>query len=431
MRVGLARVSTHNRAQDTSIAAQEQQLLDAGCDRVITVRESAFKGPRKGWHELRSLVASGKVTEVLCIDQSRLARDGTDLQFLEECAVQQVVVRALTGGVIETKTVGGFVQAGVFSVMNQAYSRQLGLKVKDGLDRGKAQGRYSCGRVPFGYRYNVESGKVEPHPEDWPKARQMVVDLLSMEMNVSGYVRKFRPGWSPSGVAAWVRKPMLRGIVPNQPDGVQPVFSADEWGVASRLLKHRTVSRSQSTRTVHLLTGLVRCKNCSKNLQYKPGRRGALRLYCANPECDWYSRGVAVPIVRAQLIQVLTAAVYQMQQAIQQASVAKDHKESEECIALKAQIAQLEALRESVGPSLDTALSELKGKIAALQTPTVGPNWEGLAELVASGLSDATDKELRALVLEYIESITYEGTPAAVNIKLRGTPGSNTKDGSF
>ena len=56
--------------------------------RVITVRESAFKGPRKGWHELRSLAASGKVKEVLCIDQSRLARDGTDLEFLEECAVK-------------------------------------------------------------------------------------------------------------------------------------------------------------------------------------------------------------------------------------------------------------------------------------------------------------------------------------------------------
>ena len=97
-KVGLARVSTQNRAQDTSIAAQEQALLNAGCDQVITVRESAFKGPRRGWNELRRLVASGKVTEVLCIDQSRLARDGSDLEFLEECAVKGVIVRALSGG---------------------------------------------------------------------------------------------------------------------------------------------------------------------------------------------------------------------------------------------------------------------------------------------------------------------------------------------
>ena len=55
LRVGLARVSTQKKAQDTSIAAQEKALLQAGCDKVITVRESGFKGPRRGWHELRKL----------------------------------------------------------------------------------------------------------------------------------------------------------------------------------------------------------------------------------------------------------------------------------------------------------------------------------------------------------------------------------------
>ena len=106
------------------------------------------------------------MTEVLCIDQSRLARDGSDLEFLEECAVKGVVVRALSGGVIETASVGGFVQAGVFSVLNQAYSRQLSLKTKDGPDRRKSSGHYACGRLPFGYAY--VDGKVVPHPVDWP-----------------------------------------------------------------------------------------------------------------------------------------------------------------------------------------------------------------------------------------------------------------------
>ena len=47
-------------------------------------------------------------------DWRRMARSGV----LEECAVKGVIVRALSGGLIETATVGGFVQAGVFSVMN-------------------------------------------------------------------------------------------------------------------------------------------------------------------------------------------------------------------------------------------------------------------------------------------------------------------------
>ena len=349
MKVGLARVSTQKKAQDTSIEAQERQLLEAGCDRVITVRESAFKGPRRGWHELRRLVASGKVTEVLCIDQSRLARDGSDLEFLEECAVQGVVVRALTGGVIETATVGGFVQAGVFSVMNQAYSRQLSLKTKDGLDRRKADGFYACGRVPFGYAYI--DGKVVPHPDNWPVARQMFLDLLAMEMNIGGYIRKHRPGWTAAGIKGWIVKPMLRGVVPRQEGGVKPLISLEEWSKAQRLLQQRSSSPSRSTTTVHLLTGLVRCEACGKNLKHKTVRRGAQRLYCANQSCVWYSRGVSVPIVRAQLIQALTEAVYQMQEAVQLTSVATGHEESAECIELRAQLAQLEVRRASVGPS--------------------------------------------------------------------------------
>ena len=419
IKVGLARVSTQNRAQDTSIAAQEQALLNAGCDQVITVRESAFKGPRRGWHELRRLVASGKVAEVLCIDQSRLARDGSDLEFLEECAVKGVVVRALSGGLIETATVGGFVQAGVFSVMNQAFSRQLALKIKDGLDRRKADGFYACGRVPFGYAY--VDGKVVPHPEDWPVARQMFLDLLALEMNINAYIRQHRPGWTPNGVKGWVIKPMLRGIVPRQEEGVKPLISPEEWSKAQRLLSRRAGSRSRSTTTVHLLTGLVRCESCSKNLKHKTMSRGNKRLYCANPACAWYGRGIAVHLVRSQLLEALQVAAQRMQAEVERSTATMDREKSKEQVQAESKVAQLEALRDSGVPGLETALRALRDEIEALSTPTVGPNWTGLAELLAApGVLDRfSDAELRPLLLEYVAQINYTGIPSQVEIRVR------------
>ena len=376
---------------------------------------------------MRKLVASGKVSEVLCIDQSRLARDGSDLEFLEECAVKGVVVRALSGGVIETASVGGFVQAGVFSVMNQAFSRQLALKTKDGLDRRKADGFYACGRVPFGYAY--VDNKVVPHPEDWPVARQMFLDLLAMEMNINRYVREKRPGWTPTGIRGWVVKPMLRGVVPRQEGGVKPLISPQEWAKAQRLLQQRSGSPSRSTTTVYLLTGLVRCEACGKNLAYKTVRHGSQRLYCKNSQCTWYSRGISVPVVRAQLVQALTEAVYRMQEVVQQASAATDREESAEHIALKARIAQLEELKASGVPELERSIEALRDELTALDMPVGLPDWEGLGQLLIGGLDDATDEELRALVLEYVESITYEGTPTAVRLKLRGLPSGDAKDG--
>ena len=138
MRVGYCRVSTTRAEQDISLEGQQQQLIAAGCDEVIVERASAFKGQRKGWTHLWALVAPGRVTEVLVVDQSRLSRSGDDIEFLSACQLKGVTVRALTGGVIEVESVGGFITSSVMSVMNQAYSRLNSAKVKDGLARRRA-----------------------------------------------------------------------------------------------------------------------------------------------------------------------------------------------------------------------------------------------------------------------------------------------------
>ena len=241
MRVGYCRVSTQKTEQDVSIEGQQQQLLAAGCDEVIVERASAFKGQRKGWTHLWALVASGKVTEVLVVDQSRLSRSGDDLEFLQACALQKVTVRALTGGVIETETVGGFMQAGIMSVVNQAYSRLNSAKVKDGLARRRAAGHYAIGYCPYGYRYI--DGVVEPDPEQWGPARERWEGLMALEMNCHAYAR-LNQGVSVSGLKGWVRNPMLRGIVPHQKGGVKPLVSPEEWAQAKRLLDRRALSRT-------------------------------------------------------------------------------------------------------------------------------------------------------------------------------------------
>ena len=416
MKVGLARVSTKKKEQDVSIAAQEKQLLDAGCDRVITVRESAYKGPRKGWHELRSLVAGGSVSEVICIDQSRLARDGSDMQFLEECAIRNVTVRALTGGVMETTTVGGFVQAGVFSVINQAYSRQVGVKTKDGLERGKKEGRYMCGRVPFGYRYVKEAGVVEPDPTNWPVARKMFEDLLALGMNANAYVREHRSKWTPTGIRGWIRNPILQGVVAHQ-GKVKPLFSASEWAQATRMLDHRSGSRSSYKRTVHLFTGLVQCSSCSKNLKYKNVRAGAQRLHCANPVCDCYGKGVRVPLVRQQVIDALRQFAAAMKAQI---SGSSNDINAAARAEVEAEIQKLKQAQLDNGWDLSANINQQLAKLDAL-APLNGPNWDALVPLLQTPgvLEGFRDAELRPLVIEYITQIVYIGNPRRVDVRVR------------
>ena len=415
MRVGYCRVSTQKTEQDISIEGQQQQLLAAGCDEVIVERASAFKGQRKGWTHLWALVASGKVSEVLVVDQSRLSRSGDDLEFLQACAMKKVVVRALTGGVIETESVGGFIQAGVMSVMNQAYSKLNSAKVKDGLARRRAAGHYAVGYCPFGYAYI--DGVVVPHPENWGPARQRWEDLMALEMNVHGYCRT-HAGVSVSGVSNWIKNPMLRGIVPHQKGGVKPLISSEEWQQAQRLLKHRSTTRTSSTRRQHLLSGLVVCDSCGRSLWNQTTAYGRLRLKCHYAPCQWFGRGIAVEVVRAQLIQALRENADRMAHEAQLASNATGLEMTEAQHEMTAKIAQLEALQDSGVPDLERSLETLRAELVALQRPVTGPDWSGLAELIAApGVLDRfSDAQLRPLLLEYITQIRYIGNPREVQI---------------
>lgn len=427
MRVGYCRVSTTKSEQDISIEGQQQQLLAAGCDEVIVERASAFKGQRKGWTHLWALVASGKVTEVLVVDQSRLSRSGDDIEFLQACALKQVKVRALTGGEIEVESVGGFITSSVMSVMNEAYSRLNSAKVRDGLARRRAAGHYAVGYCPFGYRY--VDGVVEPDPENWGPARERWEGLMALEMNCHGYAR-LNEGVSVSGLKNWVRNPMLRGIVPHQQGGVKPLVSADEWAQAKRLLDRRSQSRVPvGVQRTHLFSSLISCACCGRSLHRHVTKYHRTRWKCSFARCDWFGRSIKEELVRQQAVTELRQAAPRMALEAQQANNAKGSEKSLVQVEAESKLAALLQLQESGVPELGKSIDSLRDQIAALAIPAVGPDWEGLSELVAGGLDSASDEELRVIFLEFFERIRFEGNPKAVSFELRGLPGSDAEDG--
>ena len=126
--------------------------------------------------------------------------------------------------------------------------------------------------------------------------------------------------------------------------------------------------------------------------------------------CDWFGRSIAEGLVRSQLIEALRRQAPLMAQAARQANNAKGSEKSLVQVEAENKLAALLQLKESGVPSLDTSIDSLRDQIAALSAPVVGPDWEGLAELVAGGLDSATDEELRVIFLEFFERISFEGT---------------------
>nr|WP_254217032.1 recombinase family protein [Synechococcus sp. CCY 9618] len=411
----MARVSTTKRAQDISIEGQVRDLEAAGCDRVLAERASAYSGgKRPAWEELWSLVASGVVSEVVVIDQSRLSRSGDDMAFLAACAQQGVRVQALTGGQIEVESYSGFITAGVLSVMNQASSRLVGAKVRDGLARRRAAGYLGTGRLPFGYC--SQDGRAAPDPTTWTQARERFDGLLAAGMNINQWIRDSGTDVSHTGVRRWLDHPMLRGFAHGQWGAVPALMTWQEWEQATRLRQSRASAIGRTAGRLRLFTGLVSCSECGRCC-HRQMDGAVARLKCKSPSCTFYGRSIQEAVVRAQVLEALRT------RAVELAELAGtvQHQEPPEAIELRAQLHQLEALERSGVAGLAPALADLRGRLGALQQVPSGPRYDGLADLFATPgtLELATDEELRAIVVEFVASVRFLGNPRRVEITLR------------
>lgn len=416
MRVGLARVSTSKRAQDVSIEGQVQQLEQAGCDRVLAERASAYqKGKRRpAWEELWSLVAAGVVSEVLVIDQSRLSRAGDDMAFLAACAQQGVKVQALTGGEIEVESYSGFVTAGVLSVMNQASSRLVGAKVRDGLARRRAAGFLGTGRLPFGYC--SQGGHAAPHPTEFAEARARFDGLMAAGWNINQWIRDTGTDVSHTGVRRWLDHPMLRGFAHGQWGAVPALITWQEWEQAHRIRQARAKAIGRTAGRLRLFTGLVDCRQCGRSCHRQMDGATA-RLKCKTPSCSLYGRSIQEAVVRAQVLEALRSRAEELAEL----AGSPQQQEPPEAIELRAQLHQLEALDRSGVAGLAAALADLRERLSGLQRVASGPRYDGLAELYAAAgtLALATDEELRAIVVEFVAAIQFLGNPRQVKITLR------------
>lgn len=414
MRVGYARVSTDKAEQDISIEAQVQQLTAAGCDRVIRERGSAYREGRRrpGWEELQALVASGRVTEVIAVSQSRLSRKGDEVPFLRICARRGVTVRFLDGTPSDIDDPASRLMTGILSTVNEVDSMIKGINVRNGIRRRRAEGHYACGRVPFGYLY--DGSQVVSHPSHFKTARVLWDQLAECEFMLGRAIRLYQLDWSITGLGRWIHNPILRGVVAGEPDRVTALITWDEYHHACRLTERRKRSCLRSPKTIRFASGLVRCQRCGKYMQYLQDR-----VRCNNLHCEWRGRGLSERKVRAQVMQALNSAAMRLGTVATAAEPMVMPPDTQ----AQQHLEQLLNMQAAGVPGLEQAIADLEASLIPTPPPS-GPDWRTLAELFSlpGAFDAATDEELRVLALEYIAEILYTGNRGHVEITVRQGP---------
>ena len=419
--IGYARTSTKMVSQELSIKGQKEQLVAAGCHQVIVEHgRSAFKTSvrRPGWETLVEMIRTGKVTGVMLCNLSRASRRGEDIELLRLCQEMNVEVKFLDGTPGDISNPSARLTTGVLSVVNEVSSMYKQIAIKNGLRRSEEAGNYTKPKVPYGY--TVADGWPAPHPEEFAKAREMWDLLAANEFNVYKVSRENKDlPRRANSLHSWMRRPMLRGIVNDEPGKVQALITAEEYARALQCQDNRRKFGARAPRRIRLFSNLVVCTGCNTTLN-QTTKAGKVKLRCYTLDCDYYCRGLAEWKVKAQVIEALRDAVDQMEELANQRPPDRTPILSPEQEQIRKDLDQLLVMQATGVEGLGRPISNLRRRLeVAVPSPTA--NWTNWAHFIRQDgfLEGMTDMELRAVVTELVEEIAYIGNPDKVKITLR------------
>jgi DNA invertase Pin-like site-specific DNA recombinase len=422
MRIGYCRVSTKSAEQTASIEVQAKRLADYGCDRVLVDHGiSGFReGGRKGstFPELIDLILDRTATEVIVPNFDRTQRRAKwGSQLLD--ALETTGCRLLeldTGTWLDpANNPTDVLMAQIRSAVQENESRVRRLKVRKALAERRAEGKYASGKVPFGYAHI--DGAVVPHPEEWEAARLWWEQLREVEFNLAGWLKQYGAEITPRGIKAWIVNSTLRGVVNNRPGMTcKPLITEVEWEEAERYLAARSLARGVGLdRQIHLFTGLVKCDACGKSL-HNVRDRAVARLKCKSRHCSRYGRGIAVGEVKRRTLQTL-------QERVDAMAVIADVSDWEDPVvaALEDEIRRLEDTgMAAVQPLIDERRQQLNARLSRRSSSRLDELRAVFADPAA--LAGASDRQLRPVLLEFIERIVWLGGldgDSAIAVTLR------------
>lgn len=373
-------------------------LTAAGCDQVfIDVDISGYQlDKRQGshWDHVLHLIASGQASELVIANWERLGREmSLFVQLKAAVRVHGIPIRELDSGrLIDLTHDPRESMVGQIRMALQEFdSAEKAVKVKRGLKAKRERGHLTHCKVPWGFRMNTDRTAIEPDPAVWSTARTLVDYLLDGER---GWSLRDALRWlaatldppplrSASGLANWLRSPVLRGAVvygsSNRSGTVRTyediqegqhaalVTIHEQQRLEARLDQNRRLWGAQAARVPQPWSGIACCAACGKTLRYT--RTKGRRYYgCMTAGCPHRHRFIHLAAVRHAIERSINnhaAAIAELLAAPPPAT-----SESPEVLKLAARIARWEAdIRDdaSIADDLAPLVSKARRQLQQLK----------------------------------------------------------------
>lgn len=173
--VGYVRVSTERQADEGASLAAQRRKLAAWCElyscelvEVLADEGASAKSMagRPGLEAALRRVRSGDCDGLLVAKLDRLTRSTRDLGELLDDAGRRGWSLMSVGEQLDTSSAVGRLMVGILGTVAQWEREAIGERTSDAMRQMAAEGRYTGGPVPYGYRLGAEGGRLEVDPAE-------------------------------------------------------------------------------------------------------------------------------------------------------------------------------------------------------------------------------------------------------------------------
>ncbi|MGG6241776.1 recombinase family protein [Nodosilinea sp. AN01ver1] len=282
--LGYARVSTKHLSQATSIPNQVARLEAYGCHKVWKERASSGDSDRSEFQDMIAYAMKAAKSQSVCIvvsERERLWRN------LEE---QMIVLQHLYDHGIEFHDLAGKIEIHepegrlTTHILGAAAEFQRNLTIKK-VKRQKAEARdqgLPLGKPPFGYQLSDDKRQLEPDPNTWNIAKEIVNRYLQGEglHRISSWLLKTHGiKRDRASISRWLDSPKISGhqrYIITEKDGTceKWVYNTHKALVTPEIEKS-IIQRKKNNKAhcgnnqpLYAVSGIVHCKSCEVGINW-------------------------------------------------------------------------------------------------------------------------------------------------------------------
>lgn len=283
------RVSTDFQAEEGYSIEAQKEMLEGYC-RSRQIRnyrfyiDGGFSGSnieRPGMLRLIEDIKNRKIKAVVVYKLDRLSRSQKDTLYLIEDVLNpnQTEFVSLNEN-LDTSTSIGRAMLGIMSAFAQLERETIKERTRMGMKKRVESGLWpGGGKIPYGFRYNRKTGKLEPdeNAETVKKMYELYLNGYS-----TGAIAEMLGFLYDQSVLQILKRRSNYGAVEYNGAVIEgshePIISKETYEKTMKMMKER--SRLRTPKSDYLLSGLLVCGVCGAKMRYQKWGKNATKLVC-------------------------------------------------------------------------------------------------------------------------------------------------------